>query len=103
MTEGNGGAFRYARKLDGTRDRALYDGHAVAGVAAIDKSTAKKALKLIKVTYEKLPHVTDVDDALEDDAPIIQPRYATEGQHGNLINKVNLVKAISTKVLPKLM
>ncbi|EAW33047.1 4-Hydroxybenzoyl-CoA reductase alpha-subunit [marine gamma proteobacterium HTCC2143] len=86
LTEGNAGLFDTLENSM-ARDRALYDGHAVAGVAAIDKSTAKKALKLIKVTYEKLPHVTDVDDALEDDAPIIQPRYATEGQHGNLINK----------------
>ena len=86
LTEGNAGLFDTLENSM-ARDCALYDGHAVAGVAAIDKSTAKKALKLIKVTYEKLPHVTDVDDALEDDAPIIQPRYATEGQHGNLINK----------------
>lgn len=86
LTEGNAGLFDTLENSM-ARDRALYDGHAVAGVAAIDKSTAKKALKLIKVTYEKLPHVTDVDEALEDDAPIIQPRYATEGQHGNLINK----------------
>jgi CO/xanthine dehydrogenase Mo-binding subunit len=86
LTDGNAGLFDTLENSM-ARDRALYDGHAVAGVAAIDKSTAKKALKLIKVTYEKLPHVTDVDEALEDNAPIIQPRYATEGQHGNLINK----------------
>ena len=43
------------------RDRALYDGHAVAAVAAIDAPTARKALKLIRVTYKLLPHVTDVD------------------------------------------
>ena len=55
------------------RDRALYDGHAVAAVAAIDANTAKKALKLIKVQYKKLPHVTDVDEAMADDAPLIQP------------------------------
>jgi CO/xanthine dehydrogenase Mo-binding subunit len=54
------------------REKALYDGHAVAAVAAIDDQTARAALKLIKVTYEKLPHVTDVDEALKDGAPIIQ-------------------------------
>ena len=47
------------------RDRALYDGHAVAAVAAIDMPTAKKALKLIKITYKILPHVTDVDEAVK--------------------------------------
>ena len=56
------------------RDRALYDGHAVAAVAAIDAPTARKALKLIRVTYKVLPHVTDVDDAMKPDAPLIQPR-----------------------------
>ncbi|MFT7685276.1 MAG: CO/xanthine dehydrogenase Mo-binding subunit [Candidatus Azotimanducaceae bacterium] len=54
------------------RKKALYDGHAIAAVAAIDSQTAKAALKLIKVTYEKLPHVTDVDEAMKEGAPIIQ-------------------------------
>jgi len=61
------------------RDRALYDGHAVAAVAAIDTSTARQALKLIKVSYKRLPHVTDVDEAMKPDAPIIQPYVRTEG------------------------
>ncbi|MGI9323407.1 MAG: xanthine dehydrogenase family protein molybdopterin-binding subunit, partial [Pseudomonadales bacterium] len=61
------------------RGRALYDGHAVAAVAAIDAVTAKAALKAIKVTYEKLPHVTDVDEAMKAKAPIIQPRIRTIG------------------------
>ena len=61
------------------RDRALYDGHAVAAVAAIDMSTARKALKLIRVRYEVLPHVTDVDEAMKPDAPIVQPRIRTAG------------------------
>jgi xanthine dehydrogenase molybdopterin-binding subunit B len=32
------------------RKKALYDGHAVAAVAAIDQATARKALKLIRLT-----------------------------------------------------
>ena len=61
------------------RGRALYDGHAVAAVAAIDAATAKKALDLIKVTYKALPHVTDVDEAMKPDAPLVQPRVFTRG------------------------
>ncbi|MEQ8483482.1 MAG: xanthine dehydrogenase family protein molybdopterin-binding subunit [Pseudomonadales bacterium] len=61
------------------RGRALYDGHAVAAVAAIDAETAKQALKLIKVDYRKLPHVTDVDEAMRDDAPVVQPWVRTPG------------------------
>ena len=45
-------------------DKALYDGHAVAAVAAASEAVAKRALKRIKVEYEPLPHVTDVDAAM---------------------------------------
>ena len=61
------------------RGRALYDGHAVAAVAAIDRETARRALKAIKVSYKKLPHVTDVDEAMKPDAPIVQPDLRTSG------------------------
>jgi CO/xanthine dehydrogenase Mo-binding subunit len=51
LTNGNTGLFDTLENCM-ARDRALYDGHAVAAVAAIDKTIAKQALKLIKVTYE---------------------------------------------------
>jgi CO/xanthine dehydrogenase Mo-binding subunit len=63
------------------RGKALYDGHAVAAVAAIDAHTAREALKLIKVDYEVLPHVTDVDDAMLATAPLIQDAVFTKGVH----------------------
>jgi len=53
------------------RDKVLYDGHAVAAVAAVSKVIAKKALGLIHVEYEILPHVTDVDAAMLMDAPVL--------------------------------
>jgi CO/xanthine dehydrogenase Mo-binding subunit len=61
------------------RKKALYDGHAVAAVAAIDAAIARKALKLIKVDYEVLPHVTDVDEAMKPSAPVIHDDIFTEG------------------------
>jgi len=61
------------------RKKALYDGHAVAAVAAVDTQTAKKALKLIKVSYTKLRHVTDVDEAMKPGAPVIQSHIFTSG------------------------
>ena len=61
------------------RGRALYDGHAVAAVAAIDEQTAAKALKLIDVKYKKLPHVTDVDEAMKPDAPVLHANMFTRG------------------------
>ena len=51
------------------RKKALYDGHAVAAVAAVDARTARQALKLIEVDYEVLPHVTDVDEAMKRTRP----------------------------------
>jgi CO/xanthine dehydrogenase Mo-binding subunit len=52
-------------------EKALYDGHAVAAVAAISPAIANKALKLIEVDYEVLPHVTDVDEAMKPGAPVL--------------------------------
>src|SRR5271165_5820644 len=41
------------------RDKALYEGHAVAAVAATSVAIADAALELIDVKYEALPHVID--------------------------------------------
>src|SRR5215470_2129488 len=61
------------------REKALYEGHAVAAVAAISAAVARKALKLIEVDYEILPHVTDVDEAMKPGAPILHSDMITEG------------------------
>ena len=58
-------------------ERALYDGHAVAAVAATSSLIAREAAALVDVEYEVLPHVTDVDEAMKPDAPVIR-----EGQAG---------------------
>src|SRR5208282_2365619 len=49
------------------REKALYEGHAVAAVAAINKAVAEEALALIEVDYEVLPHVIDVEAAMKPD------------------------------------
>ncbi len=61
------------------REKAMYDGHAVAAVAAIDENAAKAALKLIEVDYEVLPHVVDVDAAMMADAPVLNDTIFTQG------------------------
>ncbi|MEL0021158.1 MAG: hypothetical protein VW709_14885, partial [Rickettsiales bacterium] len=53
------------------REKALYDGHPVAAVAAVSTAVARKALKLIEVEYEVLPHVIDPVPAMADDAPVL--------------------------------
>ncbi|HJY79665.1 MAG TPA: xanthine dehydrogenase family protein molybdopterin-binding subunit [Candidatus Binatia bacterium] len=61
------------------QDKALYDGHAVAAVAATSPHIAEEAVKLIKVEYEPLPHVQNVLKAMKDDAPILLPDLRTSG------------------------
>ncbi len=61
------------------REKALYDGHAVAAVAAVSKAVAREALKRIKVEYKVLPHVTDVDAAMKPRAPILHRGLRTQG------------------------
>ena len=53
------------------RDKVLYNGHAVAAVAATSPHIAEEALALIEVEYEPLPAVLNVDAAMEPDAPIL--------------------------------
>ena len=57
-------------------EKALYKGHAVAAVAATSLQVAEEALALIDVDYEVLPAVTDVTEAMKDDAPVLHERLA---------------------------
>jgi CO/xanthine dehydrogenase Mo-binding subunit len=58
-------------------NKALYHGHAVAAVAATTTHIAEEALALIRVEYEVLPPVLDVQKALQDDAPILLENLRT--------------------------
>jgi len=61
------------------REKVYYEGHAVAAVAAISNSIAEEAMALIKVEYEVLPHVIDVDEAMAPDAPLLFEDMITRG------------------------
>ncbi|MER8404020.1 xanthine dehydrogenase family protein molybdopterin-binding subunit [Mesorhizobium sp. M0185] len=74
------------------RKKALYDGHAVAAVAAVDARTARQALKLIEVDYEVLPHVTDVDEAMKHSAPLVNDAIFTEGLEQKAVKPSNVTK-----------
>lgn len=52
-------------------DKVRYVGDELGAVAAIDEETAEKALSLIDVKYEILPHVVDVLEAMKPGAPLI--------------------------------
>ena len=58
-------------------DKALYKGHAVAAVAAVNSHIAEDALDLIEVDYEVLPAVLTVRDAMKEDAPLLHENMTT--------------------------
>ena len=74
---GAGGATSVSAEedVDATRrndqPNALYAGAAVAAVAAISEQAAEQAVRLIKVTYDPLPFVVDMDDARAAGAPVV--------------------------------
>ena len=59
-------------------DKALYKGHAIAGVAASNPHVAEEAVELIEVEYEILPPVVTVEDAMAAGAPILHDDLKTE-------------------------
>ncbi len=58
-------------------EKALYQGHAVAALAATSPHIAELAVNLIEVDYEVLPLVLTVHDALKPDAPLLHDNLTT--------------------------
>ena len=59
-------------------DKALYAGHAVAAVAAINVHVAEEAIDLIKVEYEVLDPVLTTQEAMSEGASILHETLTTE-------------------------
>ena len=79
------------------RRKALYEGHAVAAVAATTPAIADAALALIDVTYEVLPHVIDVEDAMKDSAPVLHEDMFTQGADPKPTKASNIAKIVKFK------
>ncbi len=75
--------------------KALYDGHAVAAVAATNQAIAEEAVDLIEVVYEVLPHVIDVEEAMADGAPILHDDLFTQGVEPKPAKPSNIAKRIT--------
>lgn len=73
---------KYARDNTFASDKVLYAGHAVAAVAARTPALAEEAARLIEVEYDVLPAVTDVLEAMRDDAPILHDEMRTHSLAG---------------------
>ena len=76
------------------REKALYEGHAVAAVAATNEAVAAQALKLIDVEYEVLPHVIDVEEAMGPDAPLLHDNMYTIGVEPKPAKPSNIAKRV---------
>ena len=59
------------------REKALYKGHAIAAVAAVNAEVADQALELIEVDYEVLEPVFTAEAAMETGAPVLHERLVT--------------------------
>ncbi len=66
-------------------DRVLFKGEAIVAVVATSEEAALEGAAAVRVTYEDLPAVFDVEEALAEGAPIIKPHGANhvvyEGHH----------------------
>ena len=72
-------------------DKVHYRGHVVAAVAATDRNTAREAADAIKVEYELLTPIKNVDEAMADGAPTILESLV--GDHlGEDIPNTNVAK-----------
>lgn len=80
------------------REKALYEGHAIAAVAATTAAIAAEAIALIEVDYEVLPHVIDVDEAMHPDAPVLFEDMITRGIEPAPTKPSNITKRLEFKV-----
>ena len=80
------------------REKVLYEGHALAAVAATTQAIAEAALRLIEVDYELLPHVIDVDDAMKVDAPLLFSDMLTRGVEPAPSRPSNISKRVEFKI-----
>ena len=88
------GNFWHVTRNIMAREKVMYQGHAVAAVAATSPEIAKKALELIKVDYEVLPHAIDVDDAMAADAPLLYDDMFTRGEEPAPSKPSNIAKKV---------
>jgi CO/xanthine dehydrogenase Mo-binding subunit len=66
-------------------DRVLFKGEQIAAVVATSEEAARQGAAAVKVSYEDLPPVFDVEEALEPETPAIKPHgtnyFVYEGHH----------------------
>ena len=76
MAEGAMINFKFLSNNILAQDKALYKGHAIAAVAAVNAHVAEEALNLIDVDFEILPPVMHARDAMAEGATLVHERLA---------------------------
>lgn len=79
------------------RDKALYHGHAVAAVAATSTVIAAQALAAIRVEYEELRPVLDVEAAMAPDAVLLHTGIYTKGLPEKPVKPSNIASLTELK------
>ena len=89
---GEYGRLKFASDHMLASDKALFKGHPVAAVAAINAHVAESAIALISVDYEALPAVVDVQEAMKEGAPLLHEELRTSSM-GEIADKPSNVAA----------
>ncbi|PKB63979.1 MAG: oxidoreductase [SAR202 cluster bacterium Io17-Chloro-G2] len=63
--------LKFATDLIMASDKVLFKGHPVAAVAAVNPHVAEEAVRLIRVEYQQLPAVINVQAAMEEKSELI--------------------------------
>ena len=83
---GDYGRLKFASDHMLASDKALFKGHPVAAVAAVNAHVAESAVALIEVDYEVLPAVVDVREAMKDGSPLLHEELRTSSM-GEIADK----------------
>jgi CO/xanthine dehydrogenase Mo-binding subunit len=77
-------------------DKALYNGHPVAAVAATSADVAREAALKIDVVYETLPPVMNVDEAMAPGAPRLHDQFAQNVAHRMELKRGDVEKGFAS-------
>ena len=80
-------------------DKVRYVGDEIALVAADTLDAAREAVSVIKVEYEELPAVFDMEEAMRPDAPVIHERFGSNIANIMNVSHGDIEKAFSEAAL----
>ena len=79
-------------------EKALYQGHTIAAVAAVNMHIAQEAIDLIDVDYEVLAPVVNVRDAMKEGAPLLHEDMTTESLGEDTGKSSNVARHFQFKI-----